>query len=319
MPRPLTYKRPPRSILLKLYKSNTDEAIAAMFGCSESAVKKWRVRYNIKGISRSGGGIGAKRRYERPSKEELRTLTGTKTDREIAALYGCTRTAVRKWRNAYDLKKTTVIYRRRPWAFELDEDFFEKIDTEQKAYILGLLATDGCVSNNKSHANRVFLSLQARDEHILREVLQAMRADSPVHDRPKGSFPGSGPMKYIAVTSRKLVSDLARLGIVPRKSMTLAYTNISRRLERHYVRGLFDGDGCIHGRGGFYFLGTEFLIDGIIDAIYRHTAIRLKKAKAGRLYRASGYGGSVKVLHWMYRRSTIHLHRKMKIYEECYA
>ena len=195
-------------------------------------MKDWRRSYGIRGRRRSGEGIGAPRRFERPSKDELRRLTDRKTDQEIADIYGCSRRAVAKWRAAYGLDKHTVVYRRRPWAYSLNEDFFAKIDTEEKAYILGLLATDGCVADGKSHSNRVFLSLQARDEHILRDVLRAMQCDAPVHDRPKGNFPGSGPMKYIAFSSRKIVADLAKWGIVPRKSLTLRFTTLNPKVER---------------------------------------------------------------------------------------
>jgi hypothetical protein len=315
MPRPRFYARPSRSELRRLYKRNTDEAIAQIYGCTKEAVKGWRRSYGIKGIRRSGDGIGGVRRFDRPSKDELRSLTDVKTEQEIASIYGCSRAAVRKWREAYGLVKRTVVYRRRPWAYDLDEDFFEKIDTQSKAYILGMLATDGCVADGKSHSNRVFLSLQARDEHILHEILKEMHSDSPVHDRGKGSFPGSGPMKYIALTSRRLVADLAKWGISPRKTLVLRYTNVSPWLERHYLRGLLDGDGSVSPKS-FYFLGTEALIDGVVDAVQRHTGIHLNKRKAGRLHRASGYAGSSLVLRWLYHGSTIFLRRKKAIYEE---
>ena len=296
----------------------TDVEIAAAFKCTRQVVKGWRRAYGIKGIRRHGEGIGAPRQFARPSKIVLQSLTDRKTDQEIADIYGCSRAAVRKWRAAYGLPKLTVVYRRRPWAYDLNEGFFAKINNEAKAYILGLLATDGCVAD-RSHSNRVFLCLQARDEHILRQVLEAMDANSPIHDRPKGSFTGSGPMKYIALSSRTIVADLARWGVTPRKSSTLAYAQIDPRFERHYVRGLFDGDGSVHPKKIFYFLGTERLIDGIIDAVSRHTGICLKKRKAGRLYRASGYAGSRKVLHWMYHRSKIFLERKKAIYEQFWS
>lgn len=318
MPRPAIFTRPSKSVLTEMYKTMADKEIALLYGCSTNVVKRWRRTLHIKGIRRHGAGIGAPRQYNRPTKDKLRALTETKTDQEIAVAYGCSRTAVRKWRVSYGLQKTTTVYRRRPWACNLDEDFFEKIDTEQKAYILGLLATDGCVANGKSHSNRVFLSLQAGDEHILQEVLLAMRSTSRIHNRPKGNFPGSGPMKYIAVSSRKLVADLATWGIVPRKSHILTYANVPVRLESHYVRGLFDGDGSLHPKI-FYFLGTEALIDGIAAAIKRHTGVVLQKRKAGRLYRCSGYKGSRKVLHWLYEKSTMFLRRKRKIFDEAWV
>lgn len=307
------YNRPSKSVLQGLYETQSDEAISLIYNCSESCVQKWRKRYGIEGRKRPVIGGGRKRRFERPPKDKLDALTKIKTDKEIADIYGCTRTSIRKWRESYGLEKITIVHRRRPWAFDLDEDFFAEINTEQKAYILGLLATDGCVSNNSSHSNRVFLSLQARDEHILVEILCAMQANSPVHDRPKGSFPGSGPMKYIALTSRKLVSDLAKLGITPRKSATLTYTTVPHNLERHYIRGLFDGDGTMHPRI-FGFLGTEALIDGIIVAVRKHTGLILTKGVAGKLYRVQCTSGSRKLLDWMYKDATIFLHRKHKIF-----
>jgi hypothetical protein len=318
MPRPRIYERPTKTVLARSYRTNTDEEIADIHGCTKEAVKQWRRAYGIVGIRRCGEGLGAPRQFDRPSKDALRLLTEKNTDQEIADMFGCSRRAIGKWRVAYGLEKTTTVYRRRPWAYSLDEEFFRRIDSEKKAYILGLLATDGCIATGKNHSNRVFLCLQARDEHILQEILRAMQSTSPIHSRPKGSFPGSGPMKYIAVSSPRLVADLAKLGVVPRKSLVLTYAKVPARFERHYVRGLFDGDGSMHPKI-FSFLGTEALIDGVIDAVYRHTGVRIRKVKTGRLYRASGYAGSVSILHWMYRKSTICLHRKRAIYEKCWT
>ncbi len=121
-------------------------------------------------------------------------------------------------------------------------------------------------------------------------------------------------MKYIAFSSRKIVADLGRLGIGPKKSLTLRYTGIPANLERHYLRGLFDGDGSIHRSRQFYFLGTEHIIDGVAKAVLRHTTISLNKRKVGKLWRLSGYGKARPVLAWMYRDATIFLRRKHQIF-----
>jgi hypothetical protein len=97
--------------------------------------------------------------------------------------------------------------------------------------------------------------------------------------------------------------------------LTLTFAKVSPKVERHYIRGLLDGDGSVHPKI-FYFLGTEALIDGVIERIAGHTGVRLKKRRAGRLYRASGYAGSKIVLRWIYQNSKIFLKRKKKIYEE---
>lgn len=48
----------------------------------------------------------------------------------------------------------------------INDSFFEKIDTEEKAYFLGLFYADGCNYIN-GNASRVALSLQEDDKKIL--------------------------------------------------------------------------------------------------------------------------------------------------------
>jgi hypothetical protein len=46
-------------------------------------------------------------------------------------------------------------------------------------------------------------------------------------------------------SGKKITNDLIKLGATPRKTFTLCYPNIDKNLERHFLRGYFDGDGCI--------------------------------------------------------------------------
>src|SRR6185437_5370859 len=136
MARPRLFQRPSRTVLARQYRTMTDAEIAGVHGCTRQVVKSWRRAYGIKGIRRAGDGIGAPRQFVRPSKAALQSLTDRKTDQEIAEIFGCSRTAIRKWRATYDLPKLTTVYRRRPWAYDLNERFFAKINTEEKAYLL---------------------------------------------------------------------------------------------------------------------------------------------------------------------------------------
>lgn len=248
-------------------------------------------------------------KLRRPSTNRLRQLYQKLTDDQIGAKYGVTGRSVSDWRKKHGIERSAS-HRRR---YTLNVDFFEKIDTEEKAYILGLIASDGYVSRA---GKQVFIALQSRDEHILRDVASAMGSSAPVLDKFAGGFPGSGPQKYIGFASRKMVSDLARWGIVPGKSHTLSYPKIARHLERHFARGLFDGDGHIraHPKKAFYFLGTSALMNGLRKAIIRHTGLALKKSYAAGCWRISGYGGSVDVLNWMYRDAKIFLLRKQRVF-----
>ena len=40
-------------------------------------------------------------------------------------------------------------------------------------------------------------------------------------------------------------NDLDKLGISSNKTMVVKYPDISKKLQNHFIRGVFDGDGCI--------------------------------------------------------------------------
>jgi len=61
----------------------------------------------------------------------------------------------------------SINYERRNHKYVYNEDFFQKIDTEEKAYILGLLFADGSVHNKR---NVVKLQLQDVDKEILEKI-----------------------------------------------------------------------------------------------------------------------------------------------------
>jgi hypothetical protein len=244
----------------------------------------------------------------RPTKRRLARLYAINTDEQIGRIFGVTGRSVGGWRKHYGIPTKPRINR-----YSLNRDFFSTINTQEKAYVLGLIASDGWVSRS---GKQVSLALQVRDRHIIYDVRRAMQSNARVFEKARGGFPGSGTRMQVIFDSKKLASDLAKYGVVPGKSKTLRYPAIPRRFERHFARGLFDGDGHIRAvpKRLFYFLGTKWLIEGLADAIVRHTGIRLKPRRAPGCWRLSGYGGSGAVLRWMYQDATIFLRRKNRVY-----
>jgi hypothetical protein len=263
-----------------------------MIGCNRSSVRLWALTYGI---------IDQRRPYDYglPSGRKLRQLSAVHTDIELANRFGCSETTVKNHRHQAGIFRSRI--RRR---YHLNEDFFAKINTEKKAYVLGLLSADGTI-NTRS----VWLMLHAKDEHILHEVCEAMGSNARIFERTFPDRADWGPYKFVYFGSQKLVSDLASHGVGRRKSLTLQFPKLPKKLERHYLRGLFDGDGCIRERS-FDFLGTEHVVDGVIASIRSHTGISLTKCRADLLWRAVGCRGSTKVLCWLYDGATIKLDRK---------
>lgn len=129
---------------------------------------------------------------------------------------------------------------------EVWDEAFEAIDTEEKAYWLGFIAADGCVCKNN-----VMLGLATVDADHVELFRRFLKTNYLIIHRPPESkvrngrpFQSTGSA-FISATSRKMVSDLARHGITERKTWTVEPWQGPPELQRHYWRGVFDGDGAL--------------------------------------------------------------------------
>jgi hypothetical protein len=137
------------------------------------------------------------------------------------------------------IKRKDVNYIKKRKYF-YNEDFFERIDNEEKAYFLGFLFADGCVINNvEKYRYQVTLKLHTKDRHILESFIVSVNGEMPIWKH------GQREMVEIHFSGKKMVNDLINLGVTSNKTFTLQYPIIDETLERHFLRGYFDGDGCI--------------------------------------------------------------------------
>jgi len=122
--------------------------------------------------------------------------------------------------------------------FNMDDNFFSNIDTEHKAYFLGWIASDGHVSKT----NTIVIKIHLKDKEILTQLKNSLDPDLPVKInliRKEAS---------LSLHSQQMVSDVCRLlSIVPgKKSHVVEFPEfIPEELKRHFIRGYFDGDGCV--------------------------------------------------------------------------
>ena len=136
--------------------------------------------------------------------------------------------------------------------FEKDENFFETIDTEEKAYIAGFIAADGTVVYNKT-SHGIKITLKSKDIELLEKIKDAMGYTGNIKiakittKLPQGTNCFS-EAATLFISSHKLPEDLISLGITPKKSLTLKIelTKIPKELWKHFLRGYWDGDGTIH-------------------------------------------------------------------------
>ena len=226
------------------------------------------------------------------------------------------------------LKKNNYILSKK-----FNENMFDSIDTEEKAYWLGFIFADGYISNQETFDNtkrHAFeLSLSIKDINHLYKFNKFMEH---VGDNVKVGKTKVRDKEYIrcrwSIRNKHLWETLNSYGCTPNKSLTLKFPNesifIDKSLIRHFIRGYFDGDGCISRiiqktvvRPSVSLLGTPEFINQVTKYInvpykpltHRHHSpqtIDLRIAKIQTI---------CNVLNYLYDSATIYLERKYKLYE----
>jgi hypothetical protein len=234
---------------------------------------------------------------------------------EIAEELGCCPETV------YNLlKKHNIPRRPRELSlrkYNLDVNFFSKIDTEEKAYWLGFVTADGAIVNS-----RLNVKLSSKDRIHLEKLSNSLSTDQPICDilsERKGKL---HPSSYLCISSKIIIEDLKKYGVVPRKSLREVFYNCSDELQRHYLRGLFDGDGSI-GKVKYGWklsmCGSKDLIHEFRDHLVNSLEVTPQKLRNQKnlWYLYVGRKTDVRtVLNYLYQDSTVSLDRKFSLYKQ---
>ncbi len=124
----------------------------------------------------------------------------------------------------------------------LNEDFFQEIDTHEKAYWLGFLLADGHIP--KMAAVRV--ELQASDREHLVAFLQSLKSDSRIRESVRQLKGSENRSVWTIVCSVKMKNDLLVKGWqeFKKRGDLRIVEDVPTHLKPSLLRGLFDGDGC---------------------------------------------------------------------------
>lgn len=206
--------------------------------------------------------------------------------------------------------------RKRTSKYKLNENYFEKIDNEHKAYWLGFLYADGCVGEKR---NRVELALQEQDYNHILKFKKFLKSEHKIGIKIKNGIYKSYRLGF---NNAKIKQDLIALGCLPQKTKQLQFpTNdqVPDYLLKHFIRGYLDADGCIRKGTTTYInielLGYESILKPIVSFFNLEGHIyRFKHSDVKRFI----IGGSKaqEILDMLYKDATIYLDRKYKKYLE---
>ena len=239
-------------------------------------------------------------------------ISGLSGDK-IANLIGC-----KKHQVYYILKKNSINRRKNSdnsKVFDFNENYFERIDSEDKAYWLGFLMADGCVYSDR---NKISLMLHNDDILHLEKFKESINSNYNIktYENKLGA-----KFSRIIINSEKTKSDLINHGCIPKKSLVLKFPNIEEFLINHFIRGYFDGDGSLSiskDQFKFRMCGTKEFLEEVLNKIgFKNKLLRRWPDRNNNNYDID-IGGNLQVLkicNYLYKDATIFLDRKYDRYK----
>lgn len=125
-------------------------------------------------------------------------------------------------------------------------DYFKDISTEIQAYLLGFFYADGCIYDD----NRFGLCLAKQDQYIIDLFKSEISPDSYVKEihNEKGAK-NRQPQLILRISNKYIIQDMINLGLRSQKTVKgMNFPDIPKELQHHFIRGVFDGDGCCSRR-----------------------------------------------------------------------
>ena len=226
-----------------------------------------------------------------------------------------------------------------------DKNFFKKIDSEEKAYFLGILYADG-YNWMKGKNKNVSISLQEGDLELLLKLNNLIGGNHSIYNI-KAKCKNCQNQSKLQINSKILCQDLEQLGCVQNKSKVLLFPSINilpPYLVHHFIRGYFDGDGSVwegkryktfvkdsRSKNGkrekvihnvkFNFTGTVSVINGIQEVLVVNNIVKKNKINTSKKINNcvqleySGRSQMKKFYNYLYQDATIWLERKKQKFE----
>ncbi|MBU0494895.1 MAG: hypothetical protein KKA73_16985 [Chloroflexi bacterium] len=216
----------PKEQLERLYYDErlTQQEVAEKLGCSEKVIRTRMREYHI-----ARRRVGDYYRIE-ISPEMLEHLYHEErlSQKEIAKRFGCSRRTIgdKMAKHRISARPTSVS------TCLIPQDVLRQW-SPQLAYVVGLIAADGCLSSR----NPSLVSFTSKDSELVQTYQLCLHVAAPVY---------RGVRSYeVRISDLAYRAFLEGIGLMPVKSRTLGPLEIPDEFFRDFLRGYVDGDGCI--------------------------------------------------------------------------
>lgn len=210
-------------------------------------------------------------------------------------------------------------------------DFFKNINTELQSYLLGFYVADGSIDEKRKtfriHLSKKDYKLVDLYKDIISPNARTFTVKEHITTGRNGAKINAHESYGVDINSSILVNDLNNLNYGYKKTYSnLTLPNISEDLIRHFIRGYFDGDGCITGwmchekmkadrvRYSFDICGkTKSILENIFDYFYiNNVNLNMNYLSRDDMFRikTSSKQDVKKIYHILYDDANFYLSRK---------
>lgn len=199
-------------------------------------------------------------------------------------------------------------------------NYFDNIDNQDKAYMLGLFYADG---NMKQDGYTFSITLQEKDVEILKKINNLIESTHDIYFIKSNNKNWQNCYK-LTIYSKRICDALQYHGIIPNKSLKLQFPILPFELYKDFLRGYLDGDGNINKVNNHTitasFVGTENFCKNAQLLIENHLKINCSIMSASvnnNITKTLQIGGKNQVLtflDWIYKDANLFLPRKYEKY-----
>jgi hypothetical protein len=213
----------------------------------------------------------------------------------------------------------------------LNSDFFSSWSREM-AYVLGVIYTDGNLfygfTNPRQRKPVGILQASQKQPELLEKILALMNCNAQLVFSKKRQSDNivAGELYHFRIFDDKIYSDLVKLGLTPRKSLTMTFPDVPMEYVRHFIRGCWDGDGSVYidkqskTISASYISGSLKFVEGLVtalkDAGFPERKIYINKGKSPSYYIRVTGTQVPKLYHYLYDDvpESQYLDRKYKLF-----
>lgn len=230
---------------------------------------------------------------------------------EISELIGKPQEIVRNKANNMKIKRRV--------KYKINSNYFDKIDSWEKSYIIGLLWADG---HNDVLKHKITLSLQEQDKHILDSINAQLNHNRPLMFKPGRLAPGykqKNKNQYVLrICDKNISKTLEGYGMNPDKTKTLEFpTCVPDQFLSAFILGFFDGDGTISIKDKKYNIfsicGTLNMMSHIKSVLITECCVddvQIRQVKSIYLITWANKLQLQKIREFLYKDATLFLTRK---------